>query len=183
MLSYPWLTDLYSDREQSRLAEEFQSPEFRSDYQLRQIDPGQVLTRIRIPSVGVDALIVEGTDPRALRAGAGHYSHTPLPCESGNVGIAGHRNTYGEPFNRLDELRVGDVIELITPERSCTYEVVDGPAGTRRPRSGAAGWITHPADGAVIGPLEGEWLTLTTCHPKNSSAERLILRAQLVSSG
>jgi sortase A len=181
MLTFPFFTDLYSSRVQDRLATEFASPEFRSDYRLGAIEEGEVLTRIRIPSIAVDALIVEGTDARSLRAGAGHYSHTALPCEGGNVGIAGHRNTYGEPFNRLDELRVGDEIYLITPERSCTYRVVLGPDGKRRPHRWSASWITHPRDGAVLLPQgDGHLLTLTTCHPKRSTAERLIVRAELV---
>jgi sortase A len=182
MLSYPFMTDIYSRSKQSRLADEFSSPDFRTAYRLRQVDPGQVLTRIKIDAISVDALIVEGTDSRALRAGAGHYRKTALPCEFGNVSIAGHRNTYGEPFNRLDELVEGDVIELLTPDRSCTYKILDGPVRSRRPTAGAAGWITHPQDVGVIAPLDGFFLTLTTCHPENSSSERLIIRAQLIAS-
>lgn len=180
MLSYPVFTDIFSSREQERLAEEFRSPEFHADYQSGEIEPGRVLTRILIPSIGLDALVVEGTGASALRAGAGHYRSTPLPCEAGNVGIAGHRTTYGKPFNRIDEIRFGDEIILVTPERRCTYRVADGPGGAARPARGAPSWITHPKDGAVIGPLEGSWLTLTTCHPKGSAAKRLILRAELI---
>lgn len=180
MLSYPFLTNIYSSIRQSDLAEEFESPEFLSDFTAGQIAPGQVLTRIRIASVGVDALIVEGTEPAALRAGAGHYRPTALPCKRGNVGIAGHRTTYGKPFSRLDELKVGDTIELITPKEACRYRVVDGPAGAARPRKGAPSWITHPKDGAVLNPLDGSFLTLTTCHPKGSAAKRLIVRAEKV---
>ena len=51
--------------------------------------------------------MVEGTSPEALRAGAGHYPETPLPGQAGNVAIAGHRTTYGKPFNRLDEVAPG----------------------------------------------------------------------------
>lgn len=182
MLSYPFLTDLYSATQQNRLADEFSSPEFQSDYGLRRVDPGQVLTRMTIEAIGLEALIVEGTDPGALRAGAGHYRKTALPCEPGNVGIAGHRNTYGEPFNRLDELVEGDLIELRTPEQTCTYRVLDGPSSARRPQAGAAGWITYPQDVGVIGPMDGSFLTLTTCHPLNSSKERLIIRAELVAT-
>lgn len=179
MIAYPFVTDLYSSRVQGRLAGEFQSLEFRNQFRSRTVEPGQVLTRIRIPKIGLDALIVEGTDPKALRAGTGHYSGTSLPCERGNTSFAGHRTTYGKPFARLDELVVGDEIHLITPERRCTYRVVDGPRGAR-PRSGAAGWITHPRDGAVIGSLPGSFTTLTTCHPKGSAKQRLIVRAELV---
>lgn len=179
MISYPIGTDIISTRAQGRLRAEFTSPTFRTDFQSGAVEPGRVLTRIIVPSIGVDALVVEGTDARALRAGAGHYSSTPLPCEDGNVSIAGHRSTYGKPFSRFDELEAGDEIVLVTPERRCSYRVVDGPKGSPRPLPGAAGWITHPKDGAVIGHLDGSFLTLTTCHPKGSAAKRLIVRAEL----
>lgn len=180
MLSYPFFTDLYSAQAQTRLASEFEAPELRSLFQQNDVPPGGVLTRMRIPKLDVDTLIVEGTDPGALRAGAGHYLHTSLPCQAGNAGIAGHRTTYGKPFHRIDELVVGDIIELQTPNVRCTYRVVAGPDGTQRPRRNAAGWITHPNDGAVIGPIGGDYVTLTTCHPKGSAAKRLIVRAILV---
>lgn len=180
MLTYPFLTNLYSSVRQSQLTKEFQSPEFESAFATGDIAPGQVLTRITIASIGVNALIVEGTEPAALRAGAGHYEETALPCEPGNVGIAGHRTTYGKPFNQLDELRTGDIIELTTPTGSCKYRVVDGPADSPRPRRGSPTWVTHPKDGAVLNPMDGHFLTLTTCHPKGSAAKRLIVRAELV---
>lgn len=183
MLSYPIATDVISNREQVRLEAEFESPEFRTSFEARQVEPGRVLTRIVVPRLGVDALVVEGTDARALRAGAGHYKHSSLPCETGNVSIAGHRTTYGKPFSRFDELKAGDEIILITPTRRCTYRVVvDGPKDASRPTKGAAGWITHPQDGAVVGPLQGQWLTLTTCHPKGSAEKRLIVRAEMIQS-
>ena len=92
---------------------------------------------------------MEGTSASALRAGAGHYPQTPLPCEGGNVAIAGHRTTYGKPFANVDRLAKGDVIVLETPVGSCTYEVdkaafavepndfsvIANDPGTRRSRS------------------------------------------------
>lgn len=179
MLAYPAATHIYSSTKQRGLDAEFVSPQFERNFRAGRIIEGQVLTRIVIEKLGVNALIVEGTDPKALRAGAGHYRKTALPCQTGNVGIAGHRTTYGKPFSRLDELRAGDVLTLVTPGQSCDYVVVEGERGKRRPRRGAAAWITHPNDGAVLGPLSGSMLTLTTCHPKGSARERLILRARL----
>lgn len=179
MVSWPFLTDLISSREQSRLSAEFQSPEFRARFGSAEVAPGDVVMRVVIPSIGVDSLVVEGTDPKTLRAGAGRYQTSARPCSPGNVAIAGHRNIYGKPFLRLDELKKGDEVRLITPERTCSYEVVDGPAGAARPNKGAAGWITDPDDGGVIRPLPGSMLTLTTCHPKNHATKRLIIRARL----
>ena len=67
--------------------------------------------------------MVEGTTQDALRAGAGHYPETALPCGAGNVAIAGHRTTFGQPFNRLDEVAPGAEITLETPLGTCTYRV------------------------------------------------------------
>jgi sortase A len=115
--------------------------------------------------------VVAGTTASALRAGAGHYPETPLPCEIGNVAIAGHRTTYGRPFHNLDLLNPGDRITLETPIGSCTYEV------SREP------WIVMPTAIEVVANTPDEAaLTLTTCHPKGSARERLIVRATMVSS-
>lgn len=182
LFSYPIVTDLYSSRQQDRLAEEFVSPEFQNKFSADSVAEGQPLTRIKIPAIGLDALVVEGTDPKALRAGAGHYKQTSLPCRSGNVGIAGHRTTYGKPFNRLDELKVGQEITLVLPDNECRYRIVAGPSGRSRPGRGAAAWITHPLDSTVLAPSDGSMLTLTTCHPKGSAAKRLIILAELIDS-
>lgn len=181
MLSYPLVTHVYSNRVQSRLAREFSTPRLENAYEKKEVAPGQALIRIQIPRLGVDALVVEGTEPDELRAGAGHYSHTPLPCSVGNVAIAGHRTTYGKPFSRMDELVEGDEIVLVSPEHRCVYRVVDGPPGTPRPRPGAAPWITRPDDWSVVEPTSDASLTLTTCHPRGSDAKRLIVRAKMAS--
>ena len=138
---------------------------------------GQGLTTLRIPKIGVDAVVVEGTTPSAVRAGAGHYVDTPLPGEVGNVGIAGHRTTYGRPFNRLDELRPGDTAELETPFDVHTYRVAEPFDGPGNP------WVVAPTDYGVVGQdVSGSVLTLTTCHPKGSARQRLIVRLELVES-
>ena len=168
VLGYPVYTNLYRDRVQSRLDREIASPELKQAYEQKALTDGDPLTRIKIPAIGVDTVVVEGTSASALRAGAGHYPSTPLPCESGNVAIAGHRTTYGKPFNQLDRLKSGDVIILETPIGSCTYEI------TVEPR------IILPTDLSVVAnDLTRKMLTLTTCHPKGSAAKRLYVQAQL----
>ena len=178
MFAYPFATDLWSAQIQSRLRTEFTSPEYREAYKNRAIKDGDTLTRIVIPSIEVDTLVVEGTTPAALKAGAGHYRDTPLPGEKGNVSIAGHRTTYGRPFNRLDEVKPGDVIYLDTPVGRFEYKsVAEFPGGQPNPRAVA------PTDFTVVSPPSNPndaWLTLTTCHPKGSAKQRLILRAVLV---
>ena len=179
MFAYPFGTDLYSKRVQSRLRSEFDDPEFVEAYQRRKIKVGQGLTRLRIPKLDVDVLVVEGTTPSALKAGAGHYMGTPLPGEEGNVAIAGHRTTFGRPFNRMDELKSGDKVLLDTPFATFEYSVVPPFDGHANP------WATTPQDFSVVGPprTQGQkTLTLTTCHPKGSARERLILRLVLTDS-
>ncbi len=169
IIGYPFYTNFVQGRIQDRLDRELASPELRQAYQEGRIQEGDSLTRIRIPRIEVDVVVVEGTQSDSLRAGAGHYSTTPLPCENGNVAIAGHRTTYGRPFHDLDLLQSGDVIILETPVGSCTYELSERP------------FITTPDNLGVIAPTPDAQLTLTTCHPKGSARERLIVQATMVS--
>ena len=89
MLGYPFFTNLQADRTQARLDRQLASPKLRQAYRERRVQPGDSLTRIKIPALGVDVVVVEGTTASALSAGSGHYPQTPLPCEAGNVAIAG----------------------------------------------------------------------------------------------
>ncbi|MGH8902206.1 MAG: class E sortase [Egibacteraceae bacterium] len=182
MFSYPFATDLYAQHVVQRPLEgRFVDPGLRRAYLARAVPTGDPLTRIRIPAISVEAIVVEGTSPEALRAGAGHYPDTPLPGEEGNVAIAGHRTTYGKPFGRLEALRAGDLIELETPLQTHMYRVVEHPPGLEGCPSGAC-WITAPDDWGVVRPTAMPTLTLTTCHPKGSASQRLILRAELARS-
>lgn len=172
LLGYPLYTNLYQSRVQSRLDRQLASPELREAYRNRSFKIGDSLTRIKIPKLDVDVVVVEGISASALRAGAGHYPSTPLPCEDGNVSIAGHRTTYGKPFANLDRLKDGDTIILETPVGSCTYEVSRPP------------FIVKPENLTVVAndPTKRN-LTLTTCHPKGSAAQRLIIRATYARGG
>ena len=171
IIGFPFYTNLLQDRLQSQLDRQLQSPELRQAYLERRVAVGDSLTRIVIPDIDVDVVVVEGTTASALRAGAGHYPDTPLPCEVGNVGIAGHRTTYGRPFHNVDLLDVGDEITLQTPIGSCTYEVTTEP------------FVVAPTDIEVVANTPDEaTLTLTTCHPKGSARQRLIVKATLVRS-
>jgi sortase A len=172
LLGYPLYTNLYQSRVQSRLDRQLASPELKQAYRDRTFKIGDSLTRIKIPAIDVDVVVVEGTSASALRAGAGHYPATPLPCEDGNVAIAGHRTTYGKPFANVDRLKEGDSIVLETPIGSCTYEV------SREP------FRVKPNNVSVVAndPTK-RTLTLTTCHPKGSAAERLIIKATYTKGG
>ncbi len=169
-IGYPFYTNLVQDRYQSRLDRQFRSDELRQAYLDKNVAVGDSLTRILMPTIDVDVVVVEGTTASALRAGAGHYPDTPLPCEIGNVSIAGHRTTYGRPFHNVDRLAVGDEITLETPIGTCTYEVSQPP------------FAVSPYALEVVAPTEDATLTLTTCHPTGSARERLIIKALLVKS-
>jgi len=165
MLAYPFATNLYQHRLQDKLSKQLASPLLKQKYRNKSLSVGDSLTRIKMPAINVDVVVVEGTTPTALRAGAGHYAQTPLPCEKGNVAIAGHRTTYGKPFADIDQLRVGDQIELDTPVGGCVYELKKPP------------FVVDKADLSVLNPTTDQTLTLTSCHPKGSAAKRIIVKA------
>ena len=127
---------------------------------------GEALGKILIPAADVDWVIVEGVSPDHLALGPGHMPGTALPGQPGNAVISGHRTTHGAPFFGLDLLQAGDEITVETLIGTHTYEVVEV-------------FIVLPSEVWVTGPVDGSWLTLTTCHPINRSIERLIVFARL----
>lgn len=173
---YPLYTDWQANRTQADLREQFQTAGLKAAYASGEVADASPLTRIIIPAMGTDTIVVEGTSAKALNTGAGHYPNTPLPGEAGNVAIAGHRTTYGKPFANLDVLKAGDKITLITPFAEHTYEVVGEFDGHSNP------WVTSNQDWSVANPTPEPMLTLTTCHPKGSDAQRLVARAKLIGS-
>jgi sortase A len=171
LVVYPFATNLWAAHLQGNLSHELNTSA--EDYRAGRIAEGHALTRLEIPKLDVDVVVVQGTTPAALRAGAGHYPKTPLPGEQGNVAIAGHRTTYGKPFNRLDEMKRGDRIVLTTPIGRDVYEVSRAP------------WVVEAHDWSAVRdyPRSGAWLTLTSCHPEGSADYRIVVRAELVDAG
>jgi sortase A len=127
---------------------------------------GEAVAVLRIPRIGVDKAIIEGVGVPDLKKGPGHYPGTPAPGQPGNAAIAGHRTTYGAPFYRLDELRVGDDILVTTRQGRFHYEV----DGTR---------TVKPSQTEVLAQGDGARLTLTTCTPRFSARQRLVVTAVL----
>ena len=122
---------------------------------------------VSIPKISLSMVIVEGTDAEQLRSGPGHYPGTPLPGQAGNAAIAGHRTTYLHPFYNLDALAPGDSIDVLTAQGWFVYRVT----GTQ---------AVAPTDVAVVAPTPTPVLTLTTCNPRYSASQRLVVRADLV---
>jgi sortase A len=122
---------------------------------------------MRVPKVALEAVVFEGIDTESLQKGPGHMPNTPLPGQPGNSVISGHRTTYGRPFHDFDLLVAGDRVEIETKIGTHVYEVRDV-------------FIVAPTDVWVTEPRSGAWLTMTTCNPKYSARERLIVLAELV---
>ncbi len=130
-------------------------------------EPGAPVAHIRIPSIGVDATVVEGVERAQLALGPGHVPGTALPGVPGNLSIAGHRTTFGAPFRPLDRLKPGDAVEIRVGERTWNYRV-------------ERVFTVNPDEVWVLEQGSESMLTLITCHPPYSAAERLIVRARLV---
>ena len=130
---------------------------------------GEPIGDIRIPVIGINQVVVEGINTPDLRKGPGHYIGTPLPGQSGNAAIAGHRTTYGHPFYNLDAVKVGDPIVLTTLQGIFVYDATKS-------------FVVSPSDTDVIRNMFADMLTLTTCNPRFSASTRLVVQAKLVHS-
>jgi sortase A len=128
---------------------------------------GHAIGTIRIPRIGAHYAVVQGTDTDSLRKGPGHYPDTSFPGEGGTVAIAGHRTTYGAPFNQVDKLKKGNEIALEMPYGTFIYAV-------DRTK------IVDPTDLGVTKRVPGaEQLVLSACHPLYSASQRIIVFARL----
>jgi len=128
---------------------------------------GAPLAELRIPRLGLSAVVLEGDDDRTLRLGPGHIAGTPLPGQRGNVAIAGHRDTFFRPLRRV---RVGDEITLVAGNGQFRYRV----SSLR---------VVSPTDRSVLASTTRQSLTLVTCYPFSMighAPDRFIVRAQLV---
>ncbi len=136
---------------------------------------GDAVGLIAIPKIGVNQVIVEGVDVDDLRKGPGHYPATQLPGHEGNSAIAGHRTTYGAPFGDLDQLAPGDEIDIATVQGKFKYTVTEQRVVDPSEVSVLDSTLDPTRFGQHLATL-----TLTTCNPKYSAAERLIVKARLV---
>lgn len=132
-------------------------------------DEGAEFGVMRVPRIGLEVVVFSGVSTETLKKGPGHMPGTVLPGQPGNAVLSGHRTTYGRPFFDVDQLQPGDRIEIETAIGVHVYELRE------------ESFVVAPTDVWVADPREGAWLTLTTCHPKFSARERLIVTAELVS--
>jgi len=160
------------------------------------IPVGTGIAVLYIPRFGKDyaKAVVEGTDDNDLSKGPGHYTGTQLPGKVGNFAIAGHRVGKGEPFLNLDQLLPGDSLVVQTKTTWYVYSVLGDPATknlTVRDAQGVPGReIVSPSNASVVNPVPGKanvpadkateaLITLTTCHPKFSASQRMIIHGVL----
>jgi sortase A len=127
---------------------------------------GEAMGVIRIPRLGLDAVVVEGADHRSLMGGPGFYAGDFLPGEGQLVYIAGHRTTYSAPFSRIERLRRGDRVTIELPYGSFVYVIT----GHR---------IVPASDLAVLRSHGHEQLILQACHPRFSATHRYLAYARL----
>jgi sortase A len=127
---------------------------------------GHAIGRIKIDRIGLDIVVVQGTDTSSLQKGPGHYTNTPIPGQPGTVAIAGHRTTYLAPFRHIDEVQNGDEIRIEMPYGAFTYTTYKHE-------------IVDPSDVGIIKPIGFDQLVLTACHPPYSAAHRYAVFARL----
>jgi sortase A len=128
---------------------------------------GTPLAELSIPRIGLSVIVLQGSDEHTLRQGVGHIESTPLPGDSGNVGLAGHRDSF---FRPLKNVQIGDDIMLETPAGSVHYRV-------------SSYRVVSPTEVSVIHPTSEPVLTLVTCYPfyfVGAAPDRFIVRANLV---
>jgi sortase A len=133
------------------------------------IPPEQMLTRVVIPKIGLDAIVVEGASRKELSEGPGHMKQTAMPGETGNAVITAHRDTF---FRHIYELVKGDHVQVRRGGRLFTYEVT----GKK---------IVMPEDVSVIRQTPDPQLTLITCYPVyyiGPAPKRLVVFSKLVDS-
>jgi sortase A len=126
---------------------------------------GDMLGRLEIPRLGLSVAVLQGTAPRTLLLGVGHIEGTALPGEPGNIGIAGHRDTY---FRELKNIRARDEIQIQTAAGLSHYKV---------------DWIqiVDPGDTEVLAHSTGSAITLVTCYPFHyigAAPERFVVHAR-----
>ncbi|MCC6495659.1 MAG: class E sortase [Propionibacteriaceae bacterium] len=172
-----WWTDVVADADAGQvvttLQQDFTDPAW---VQPKQVELGEAFAIVRIPRFGARFArpLYEGTTREVLMRGVGHYADTAGPGEVGNFAMAGHRTTYGKPFNQIDKLTDGDVVLVETAKSYFVYRVTGHQ-------------VVQPSQVSVLLPVpdrpEAEAteavLTLTSCHPEFSARERYVVHAEL----
>lgn len=170
-----WGTNVYTRGEQAKLLEQVkENPAVAAtEVQAGNIPPakpatppkpGDPLFEIVVPKIGLRTVVVQGVEREELKRGPGHFADSPFPGEDGNVAISGHRTTFGAPFFRLNELQPGDQISIESGPARYKYVVSEE-------------LVVTPDHVEVVESRGKNEITLTTCHPRFSASQRLIVHA------
>lgn len=183
-----WWTGFTTKRDQHRLLNTLHQ-QWAHGVLVKDAPLGSAIAILRIPRLGHKYLfaIVQGTSTADLIKGPGHYPGTAMPGEIGNFAVAGHRTTYEHPFYNINRLRQGDAIVLETENRWYTYTVENIPGTKARYQE-----IVSPSDVSVaysvpdqpdptLSPTQ-RVLTFTSCNPRYSAAQRIVIHALLTGS-
>jgi sortase A len=133
----------------------------------RSLHTGDPVGRLKIGRVGLNMIVVQGTDHDTLKKGPGHYPTTGIPGEGRLIYVAGHRTTYLAPFSHIDSIRAGDYISFDLPYATFTYRV-------------ERHYVVRASDTRVLVNHGAEILRLQACHPRFFASHRYIVDAKLV---
>jgi sortase A len=131
-------------------------------------DDGDAIARLRVPRLGINIVVINGTDAGDLRRGPGRHRETFMPGEGELVYVAGHRTTYGAPFSDIDRLEPGDTISVELPYGTVEYRVTSHR-------------IVDDNDLSVLESRDREELVLQACHPRFFASQRYLVYARPVS--
>ena len=199
-----WVTGLYTKAQQHKLLNQLTK---QWDGQIRggvgeistlnpriaHVPLGSGIAVLYIPKFGrgYHMVVVEGTGTSDLEKGPGHYPGTAFPGQVGNFAVAGHRTTYLHPFYNINELKAGNKIVLETKTMWFTYTVQDSPPTKGYPHVPYQE-IVNPTDVAVAYSVPDQpnpdakpslkMLTFTSCNPRYSAAQRIVVHAILTES-
>jgi sortase A len=157
---------------------------------------GQGFANLYIPRLGKDYAytIVQGTTEDDLARGPGHYEGSAIPGQIGNFAVAGHRVTHGQPFLNADQINAGDPIVVQTEGNWYVYRVLGNAKTGRLSAQNSQGVpgreIVDPTSVGVVAPVPdhpGErpsiaYMTMTTCNPKYSASQRMVIHSVLARS-
>jgi sortase A len=133
----------------------------------RTLHTGDPVGKLRVGRIGLDMVVVQGTDHDTLKKGPGHYEPSDIPGEGHLIYVAGHRTTYLAPFAHIDDIRIGDYATFSLPYGTFTYRVVRH-------------YVVPADDLAVLRDHDREVLRLQACHPRFFATHRYIVDAVLV---
>lgn len=162
--------EMYHTQRQLQAQWEKQAAQATASPGLPRLSAEQMLTRVSIPKIGLDAIVVEGATHKQLSIGPAHIKDTAMPGQTGNAVITGHRDTF---FRHIYELQKGDIIYVRRNGEVFKYEVT----GKK---------IVKPEDVSVLKQTENAQLTLITCYPTyyiGPAPERLVVFSKLVDHG